>query len=146
MATAAKRQYSESDKATALALLAANAGNITRTARETGFPATTLRQWRDGEHINEEVTLLRDQKKEELADLFERVARLYLDRALAPDTVSETKGKDAVIAAATAIDKMQLLKGAPTAINQNTYLTDEQKAKKLAEIINRGKERMRLVD
>ncbi|MGI8656384.1 MAG: transposase [Pyrinomonadaceae bacterium] len=145
MVTAAKRQYSESDKATALALLAANAGNITRTARETGFPATTLRQWRDGEHINEEVTQKRDQKKEELADLFERVTRVYLDRALAPDTVSETKGKDAVIAAATATDKMQLLKGAPTAINQ-TYLTDEQKAKKLAEIINRGRERMRLVD
>lgn len=47
---------------------------------------------------------------------FENVARRYLDRALDPDAIAETKGKDAIIAAATATDKMRLLRNLPTEI------------------------------
>ncbi|HYD00890.1 MAG TPA: hypothetical protein VEB22_06650 [Phycisphaerales bacterium] len=113
---AGKRQYSDSDKATALAALDANGGNVRRTARETGIPEKTIADWRDGRGVVPEVAEIREEKKEALGDVFERVSRLYLERALSEDAVSETKGKDAVIAAATAADKMQLLRGRPTAI------------------------------
>lgn len=51
-----------------------------------------------------------------LDDLFEKVARKYLGHALNSEVVKETKGKEAVIAAATATDKMRLLRNLPTEI------------------------------
>lgn len=53
-----------------------------------------------------------------LDDLFEQVARRYLSHALDDGTIAGTKGKDAVIAAATATDKMRLLRDLPTEIVQ----------------------------
>lgn len=43
----ARRHYSDNDRASALAVLAANNGNLTRTSRETGVPLTTLKAWSD---------------------------------------------------------------------------------------------------
>lgn len=51
-----------------------------------------------------------------LDDVFEEVARRYLAHAVKGDVVKDTKGKEAVIAAATAVDKMRLLRGLPTEI------------------------------
>ncbi len=51
-----------------------------------------------------------------LDDMFEGVARLYLKHAAQADVVGATKGKEAVIAAATAVDKMRLLRNLPTEI------------------------------
>lgn len=113
-----KRSYSEADKAGVLALLDANGGNQTQTVRESGVPRSTLREWIAGEHVNGDVADKRQEKKEELGVLFDKVARLYLGRAMSADAVDETKGKDAVIAAATATDKVQLLKGSPTEITE----------------------------
>lgn len=115
MAEKTYHSYSEEDKAAALALLELNEGNITRTARALKMPSTTLRQWRDGEHINGDVAKKRDGKKGELTVLFEEVLRIYAERALEQDAIDETKGKDAVIAMATALDKLQLLNGGATA-------------------------------
>lgn len=41
----ARRHYSDNDRAAALAVLAANGGNLSRTARETGVPRATLQLW-----------------------------------------------------------------------------------------------------
>lgn len=40
-----QRHYSDDDRAAALAVLASNNGNLSRTARETGVPRTTLIKW-----------------------------------------------------------------------------------------------------
>ena len=112
---ATKRQYTEDDKATALAMLQANGGNITRVARELHIPASTLRKWRAGEGVSQAVAAKCDQKKEELDGLYEQVARAYLGHALGA-ALKKTSGKDAVIAAATATDKMRLLREQPTSI------------------------------
>lgn len=40
--------YTDEQRAAALVKLAANAGNVTRTAAELGVPEATLRSWRDG--------------------------------------------------------------------------------------------------
>ena len=51
-----------------------------------------------------------------LDDLFENVARTYIQHSLKDDVLKEVKGKEAVIAAATAVDKMRLLRDLPTEI------------------------------
>src|SRR5262245_42537223 len=43
-----QRPYDDECRATCLACLAANAGNLKRTARQCGVPVNTLRSWRDG--------------------------------------------------------------------------------------------------
>ena len=53
-----------------------------------------------------------------LDDMFERVTRAYLKRALDPTVVGKATGSQSVLAAATALDKMRLLRGLPTEIVQ----------------------------
>lgn len=43
---ASKRTYTDEDKANVLALLAANSGNVKRTARDTGVAEQTVRDWK----------------------------------------------------------------------------------------------------
>lgn len=50
--------------------------------------------------------------------MFERAARAYLVHAIDQNVVKDTKGKDAVMAAAIAVDKMRLLRNLPTEIIQ----------------------------
>jgi len=130
------RRYTEDDKATALAALQANGGNLKRTSRELGVPRATLTSWRDGTGINAKVSEKCHQKKEELAGLFEQACRVYLLHAVTPATVKKMRGKDAVMAAAIAADKKQLLDGKPTAINKKDYsdLSDAELDKRLAEL------------
>lgn len=73
----AKRQYSDTERGTALALLDTNRGNVARTSRETEIPQTTIRDWRDGHH-HPKVADIREEKKVELAALFEEKAYLLL--------------------------------------------------------------------
>ena len=113
-----KRSYSEEEKAEALALLNVNGGNVNSTAKQLHMPVPTLRKWANGKHINNAVLQKEQQKKQSLAELFEEVARAYIARALDLGAIDDTRGKDAVIAAATALDKLQLLIGAPTARSQ----------------------------
>ena len=45
----AKRSYSDEEKASALAALAAISGNVKQTASQTGVPRATLQRWASGE-------------------------------------------------------------------------------------------------
>jgi transposase-like protein len=107
------RTYSDSQRAKALATLDLNEGNLAKTSRDMDIPYTTLLDWRDGKH-NEEVTELRDREKQDLASRFEQLAHLYISRAT--DTVEHAKGTQAIVGAATATDKMRLLREQPTSI------------------------------
>ncbi len=139
-----KRRYSEDDKATTLAVLQSCNGNVTRTARETGIPAATISKWRDGKHINESVTEMCDIKKGELKDRFEVIAHSLVDAI--PGAIAGANLQQITTSLAIAIDKMLLLKGQPTAITNTSNLTDQQRAERAAEIINLGRERMKLVE
>lgn len=115
----ARRRYSDKERAAALAALTANAGNVLRTSRDTGIPRKTLELWGKEQAGGNLLPGVADEcqgKKEELSAIFERVARIYLKHAEGDEIVAETKGKDAIIAAATATDKHQLLEGKPTQI------------------------------
>lgn len=56
------------------------------------------------------------QAERALDDIFEDVARKYLAHATKDTVIADTRGKEAIIAAATAVDKMRLLRDMPTEI------------------------------
>lgn len=129
--------YTTEQKALAVEVIARE-GGLTREAVSTvrqllnapGLSKSTLHGWwvanrtepNRTEPIKKNVipTPVRQQASDSLDDIFEHVARLYLERAAQDSVVSDTKGKDAVITAATAVDKMRLLRGLPTEIVQLT--------------------------
>src|SRR5262245_22704643 len=115
----AKRNYTHHERVSALATLAANGGNVTRTAESLGIPRVTLSQWAHGTR-RPEVLETAEATKEALRDLLERAARVLIGVAL--DKAEELSGKDAMIAVGIAVDKMQLLAGRPTAINQHDLI------------------------
>jgi len=118
-----RRRYSDKERAAVLAALLANGGNVLRTSRDTGIPRKTIELWGKEQstgNLLPGVAAECQGKKEELSAIFERVARIYLKHAEGDEIVAETKGKDAIIAAATATDKHQLLEGKPTQISSST--------------------------
>lgn len=116
-------KYTDEFRATAIAMLI-GAGfdkNKTRACEEVAtyykgkVSTRTLFRWGNGEN-NPAPAKLVTEKKEDLADVFERVAYKYLKHAESDDVVDDVSGNAAVITAATAVDKMRLLRGLPTEI------------------------------
>lgn len=114
-----RRRYTDDDRATALAVLDSNNGNLTRTAREVGIAVSTLQRWIKDR--SEDLSDLRNQKRESLSELWEQVARAYIARALQDAVVDDTAAQSAVTVAAIATDKKQLLSGQPTEINRHEH-------------------------
>lgn len=129
---------SDQQKAEALAVLDANAGNVSKTARDTGIPRKTLEEWRDG-RVAEGVAELRQEKKEGLADRLEAIALQMLDAM--PSKILDASLKDTATAVGIAIDKRQLLTGQPTAIQRNEGLTEDERASRVAELLGRARDR-----
>lgn len=133
----AKRRYSDQDRAAGLALLDANGGNLSETSRQSGYPIKTLADWRDGA-VADDVAEIRKEKKQELSELFEGIARDILKAA--PDKIDDATLKDAMVAAGVAVDKMQLLKGQPTNITQ-TNADPADARRELAEFLHSRRDR-----
>jgi transposase-like protein len=120
------RRYSDDERATALAALESNGGNVEKTHRDTGIPAQTIRQWagKNGRGVHSDVTRLSSEKKLELSDLFENVVRSVIPGL--SEAATEATFKDRTIGIGVLVDKMQLLRGAPTVIQRNqTELPDD---------------------
>lgn len=109
--------YTEEEKAAALAALDANGGNLLRTARELNIPESTLRQWRNGEGINQSVSKLREQKSAELAAKMGEIIGQILD--VLPGKLEKASARDLAVSLGILIDKKQLLEGQPTQITQD---------------------------
>lgn len=115
-----RRRYTDEERASLVAMLTSEGypdkkGALQKVATYAQVPHPTLHRWFT-EKNNPPPSELVQEKKKDLADLFEDAARKYLERAVSEDAVDGTFGKDAVIAAATATDKMRLLRGLPTEI------------------------------
>lgn len=112
-------QYSDEDKASALLMLEAagypkSPGALARTEKESGVPATTLRDWFTGAHGAPPANV-RQHKKSELTVRIEELIDKSLEHA--ENVLSGAEFKDTVTSAAILIDKLLLLKGETT---QNT--------------------------
>ena len=104
-----KRTYSDTEKATALAMLDANGGNLSRTQRETSVPRSTLREWRDGRH-HDDVTNIRQEKRVELAGLLEEKVFAMLG-GITKAKIQKTGVKDLMTAVGIGTDKILALRG-----------------------------------
>ena len=83
-------------------------GSLTKVSVRSGVARSTLGGW-FRKRNNAPPPQLRQEKRVELAHLFEELAYLYLEQAATEKAIANTRGKDAIIAAATAVDKMRLL-------------------------------------
>lgn len=111
----AKRRYTDEERAQALAALTANGNNVSRTAGQIGIPPATLTSWHRGLR-HPEATQMCHEKKGPLADRLEEVAGKLLD-AIA-DKIQGASLQQIATAMGIAIDKARLLRGEPTAINE----------------------------
>ena len=105
-----KRSYADEEKATALAMLDDNGGNLSKTQRETGVPRTTLKDWRDGRRgMNGAVTRWREEKRLDLAACYEEFQHKALP--VAEGKLKDASLKDLMTASGIAADKMAMLRG-----------------------------------
>ena len=108
------RDYSSEFKAEVILAVSANNGNVYKTAKEAGINESLLRYWIEQETA--EVRKIREGRKGEVAQQFEHLSRVYIDRALEPDAIAKTSGYYAVSAASEAMKTAQLLRNQPTSI------------------------------
>ena len=128
---ASHRQYTDDEIAGALATLQANGGNAKRTAKTLGVARTTLRQWAGRaqsttahpKRVSDGLVL---ERSERLATKFEDFATQAMDAA--PDRIGAMSGKDLLIAAGIATEKVQLLRGQPTSRNVQAQIVYVQAA------------------
>jgi transposase-like protein len=118
----AKRSYTDEQRASALAALEANAGDVRKTARELGIPEATLRLWKQGKR-HPEAAAMCAAKKAPLAEALREVARQLLESI--PSKIDESSLSQVAVAMGIAVDKAQLLDGKPTGI-QDTVLTVQE--------------------
>jgi hypothetical protein len=125
----ARRQYSDNDKAAALAALDANGGNTYKTAKDTGINRQTLANWANGRGVNHDMPNLVHQKKGELAERLMDVAHLLVDAI--PDKIADASLQQVSTSLGIAIEKIQLLQGEATSrsdirMNRLPALPDDQ--------------------
>lgn len=117
--------YSEAQIATALEIVK-RAGGLTvsavrdiRAALHNGkLPKSTIWRWlqNDATEQKRATPEAKQAAAKALDEMFEQVARNYLEHANEPDVIADLDGKAAVTAAAIATDKMRLLRDLPTEI------------------------------
>lgn len=75
------KTYTEGQRVTALAALAANGGNISKTARQTGIPRITLRKWQASE-LNDlpEVATIKKEFADDFMEKLKRTRSRLIDR------------------------------------------------------------------
>jgi|SRR5215831_8282990 len=66
-----------------LAILDANAGNLSETARVLKLPKSTLKGWRDTKASDDLIARYRTVKNEQLAEGFRAISALALERLIA---------------------------------------------------------------
>lgn len=129
-----KRQYSDNEKAAALAFLDFNGGNVEKSAKALGIPRKTLDEWAKGRNQNAEVADLRHEKKEDICELIDTAVREMIQGSAGK--AMEANISQLWTSIGIAVDKMQLLKGEATLITKDaTARTNEDRATRILELV-----------
>jgi hypothetical protein len=92
--------------------------------------AITVAEWvRNERFVNGDVTRIRQEKKSDLADECEDMARGIIGSM--PAKLEDASLQQSATAAGILIDKAQLLRQRPTSIQAGVYLTQEQRVARL---------------
>lgn len=106
------QDYSLDRKAEVLAMVQANAGNVDRTALETGIPHQTIRYWLANP---DRFSKIQSEKQIDLAEKLHNIAHQCAD--LLPAMLPSASVREVVGAMGQSIEKRQLILGLPTSIN-----------------------------
>jgi transposase-like protein len=134
-----RREYSDADKATALAALDANGGNVYRTAKALSIPQSTLEGWAKSRGTNAAIPNLREHKKKALAEQLEEIAEKLAEAI--PGKVGDATLQQTATSLGIVVDKMQLLRGQPTNITDDASLTDTERANRVAALLDLARTR-----
>jgi hypothetical protein len=105
-----RRHYSDQERAEAMLVLAANGGNLSATAIDTGIPYHTLRHWAAGDRHPEAVQMAWE-KMPPLADRLEEVVSLLAEGMDDPLKFRKAPLNQIAVALGILIDKVHLLRG-----------------------------------
>lgn len=106
------RIYTDKERAHALAVLDVCEGDASEASRKLKIPRRTLAEWQSGRIARVQTASVRQEEKENLADAFERVARLCVTRLTESDIIEKcNRPSELSTVAGTAVDKMRLLRG-----------------------------------
>lgn len=117
------RRYTDQDKALVHATLAANGGNVKRTARETGVAEQTVRDWKKkAERVGlpAEVEAALPAVIEDAAQEIERIRNKALRALEEAIDRRELKGRDLTVAVGVLTDKHRLMTGQATSRTEST--------------------------
>lgn len=102
-------------KAKAVALLAANEGNVYRTAKELGVSRATVTKWAAKAQVEPLLAEKVAEKKQHLADMCEELARKLCGVMLEDERIQAARYSELNAGFGTATDKMRLLRDQSTA-------------------------------
>ncbi len=102
-----KRKFSDEEKACILAVLAANNGNASKTARQSGVLRQTINRWKNGVGVNDAVAKMLHIKKEEMRDLYQLIAVKALGQL--QYRLEDCSAYELVVIAGISTDKILLL-------------------------------------
>lgn len=142
---AKRKQYDDKFRASAVVMLEAagypdNKFKLEEVAKHLDVPSRTLRRWYNREHGAPPDDVVTEQKKD-LAARLEDLAHKLIDAAF--DDLKDTDANLQQIHTSLGIvlDKRQLLIGKPTEIVDDASLTDDERASRIAAILERARAR-----
>ncbi len=119
--TVGAKRLTEADKAQILATLAANDGNVKRTARDLGLTAPTVRRYRDkavhGEGPAQELVIAAVGDFVEKAETIRNKAMILLEARI---MLGEIKASELITTIGVLDDKIRLAKNLPTSKVEHT--------------------------
>jgi len=125
--------YSDEDKAQILATLAANGGNVKRTARETGASPAAIRGWKGKQEQGRGIApALIDEAVDAFVEAAARVRNLALERLEEKIRAGDVKASELVTIVGVLDDKVTRAKGLPTSrVETQSALPDAQHLREL---------------
>lgn len=138
----ARRSYSDKERAEALAVLDSTkkggVPNYSEASRLAGVPRKTIEEWDKG-RVNSDVAEIRQHKKGELADCLSVVAHELVEAI--GGKIAEASLQQVATSMGIVVDKMQLLRGEPTSISQSQGMNDDERAERVAALLERARAR-----
>jgi len=111
-------KYTDEDRRKAVVLYLV-LGTDTAVAKELGYPRNTVTNWRHSDWWEQEAVLVGHEIEDKLRATFRKVAVEGTQLALDAIRNKDLKGKEAMITAGIAYDKLRLSENRPTSISGN---------------------------
>ncbi len=127
-------KYTDEDRRRAVVLYAV-LGTDTAVAKELGCPRRTVGDWRRTDWWEQESTVVRQEIEDKLRATFRKVALEGTQLALDAIRNKDLKGKEAMITAGIAYDKLRLSENRPTSITGQSTGGIQHKLEEIADRI-----------